>query len=269
MWGAVIGDIAGSRFEGSRSGPKDFELYHAHCMYTDDSVCSRGHPPERPKARLNTSGLVPAPPRARLRRVLSQMGRQCRSFAVRELREWRRHAGRSRGAPPPTETPGGSARGKRPGYGDHARPSRGHQGSPGRDRGGLARPRAEKGRKRCDAKSRSGTATTSDRVSKPSGPPTGSTSPAKARCQPRSFARSNPRASRTQSATPYLLEGMRTPSRRLPAQWEKRCTDCLKGSFRLRGSRYLQNAEDITETLEALYERATQEAGTGHSTLSA
>ena len=40
MWGAVIGDIAGSRFEGSRGGPKDFELFHPHCMYTDDTVCT-------------------------------------------------------------------------------------------------------------------------------------------------------------------------------------------------------------------------------------
>ena len=40
MWGAVIGDIAGSRFEGSRSGPKDFELFHRLCTYTDDTVCT-------------------------------------------------------------------------------------------------------------------------------------------------------------------------------------------------------------------------------------
>ena len=40
MWGAVIGDIAGSRFEGSRGGPKDFELFHRHCTYTDDTVCT-------------------------------------------------------------------------------------------------------------------------------------------------------------------------------------------------------------------------------------
>ena len=39
MWGAVIGDIAGSRFEGSRGGPKDFELFHRLCTYTDDTVC--------------------------------------------------------------------------------------------------------------------------------------------------------------------------------------------------------------------------------------
>ena len=40
MWGAVIGDIAGSRFEGSRGGPKDFELFHRRCTYTDDTVCT-------------------------------------------------------------------------------------------------------------------------------------------------------------------------------------------------------------------------------------
>ena len=40
MWGAVIGDIAGSRFEGSRGGPNDFELFHRHCRYTDDTVCT-------------------------------------------------------------------------------------------------------------------------------------------------------------------------------------------------------------------------------------
>lgn len=40
MWGAVIGDIAGSRFEGSRGCPKDFELFHRRCTYTDDTVCT-------------------------------------------------------------------------------------------------------------------------------------------------------------------------------------------------------------------------------------
>ena len=40
MWGAVIGDIAGSRFEGSRGGPKDFEFFHRLCTYTDDTVCT-------------------------------------------------------------------------------------------------------------------------------------------------------------------------------------------------------------------------------------
>ena len=40
MWRAVIGDIAGSRFEGSRGGPKDFEMFHRLCTYTDDTVCT-------------------------------------------------------------------------------------------------------------------------------------------------------------------------------------------------------------------------------------
>ena len=40
MWGAIVGDIGGSRFEGSRGGPKDFELYHRLCTYTDDTVCT-------------------------------------------------------------------------------------------------------------------------------------------------------------------------------------------------------------------------------------
>ena len=40
MWGAVIGDIVGSRFEGSRGGPKDFDLFHRRCTYTDDTVCT-------------------------------------------------------------------------------------------------------------------------------------------------------------------------------------------------------------------------------------
>ena len=40
MWGAIIGDIAGSRFEGSRGGPTTFELFHRRCMFTDDTVCT-------------------------------------------------------------------------------------------------------------------------------------------------------------------------------------------------------------------------------------
>ena len=40
MWGAVVGDIAGSRFEGSRGGPKTFELFHRRCTFTDDTVCT-------------------------------------------------------------------------------------------------------------------------------------------------------------------------------------------------------------------------------------
>ena len=40
MWGAVIGDIAGSRFEGSRGCPKTFEIFHRRCTFTDDTVCT-------------------------------------------------------------------------------------------------------------------------------------------------------------------------------------------------------------------------------------
>ena len=29
-----------SRFEGSRGGPKDFQLFHRRCTYTDDTVCT-------------------------------------------------------------------------------------------------------------------------------------------------------------------------------------------------------------------------------------
>ncbi len=40
MLGAVIGDIAGSRFEGFRRNyrAKDFEFFHEDCHFTDDSV---------------------------------------------------------------------------------------------------------------------------------------------------------------------------------------------------------------------------------------
>lgn len=40
MLGAVIGDIAGSRFEGFRRNcrAKDFEFFHKYCHFTDDSV---------------------------------------------------------------------------------------------------------------------------------------------------------------------------------------------------------------------------------------
>ena len=40
MWGAVIGEIAGSRFEGSRGGPRTFELFHRRCTFTDYTVCT-------------------------------------------------------------------------------------------------------------------------------------------------------------------------------------------------------------------------------------
>jgi ADP-ribosyl-[dinitrogen reductase] hydrolase len=40
MLGAIAGDIIGSRFEGHRGPPADFELFHAHCRFTDDTVCT-------------------------------------------------------------------------------------------------------------------------------------------------------------------------------------------------------------------------------------
>ena len=40
MWGAVIGDIVGSRFEGTRIKTKEFELLTRDCRYTDDTVCT-------------------------------------------------------------------------------------------------------------------------------------------------------------------------------------------------------------------------------------
>ncbi|MBQ9060909.1 MAG: ADP-ribosylglycohydrolase family protein [Firmicutes bacterium] len=38
MLGAIIGDIAGSRFEFYNHKTKDFELFHPDCRFTDDSV---------------------------------------------------------------------------------------------------------------------------------------------------------------------------------------------------------------------------------------
>ena len=38
MIGAIIGDIAGSRFEGNDRVPADFELFAKDCLFTDDSV---------------------------------------------------------------------------------------------------------------------------------------------------------------------------------------------------------------------------------------
>ena len=40
MWGAILGDIAGSRFEWNRIKTKDFEFFGPQCEYTDDSVCT-------------------------------------------------------------------------------------------------------------------------------------------------------------------------------------------------------------------------------------
>jgi ADP-ribosyl-[dinitrogen reductase] hydrolase len=38
--GAIAGDIIGSRFEGDRAPPAGFELFHADCRFTDDTVCT-------------------------------------------------------------------------------------------------------------------------------------------------------------------------------------------------------------------------------------
>ena len=40
MIGAIAGDIAGSRFEGGAAPPPDFDLFHAECVFTDDTVCT-------------------------------------------------------------------------------------------------------------------------------------------------------------------------------------------------------------------------------------
>jgi|LFRM01.2.fsa_nt_gb type I restriction enzyme M protein len=38
MLDAIIGDIAGSRFENKPIKSKDFELFSSYCHYTDDTV---------------------------------------------------------------------------------------------------------------------------------------------------------------------------------------------------------------------------------------
>ncbi|MBE0455264.1 MAG: ADP-ribosylglycohydrolase family protein [Roseovarius sp.] len=40
MLGAIAGDIIGSRFEGHAGPPRDFELFHPRCRFTDDTVCT-------------------------------------------------------------------------------------------------------------------------------------------------------------------------------------------------------------------------------------
>ena len=40
MWGAIIGDIAGSMYEWNRVKTKDFDFFGAECEYTDDTVCT-------------------------------------------------------------------------------------------------------------------------------------------------------------------------------------------------------------------------------------
>ena len=40
MWGAIIGDIAGSMYEWNRIKTKDFDFFGSECDFTDDSVCT-------------------------------------------------------------------------------------------------------------------------------------------------------------------------------------------------------------------------------------
>jgi ADP-ribosyl-[dinitrogen reductase] hydrolase len=40
MLGAIAGDIIGSRFEGHPGPPPGFDLFHPHCRFTDDTVCT-------------------------------------------------------------------------------------------------------------------------------------------------------------------------------------------------------------------------------------
>jgi type I restriction enzyme M protein len=38
MYGAIIGDIVGSRFEFNNQKTKNFELFANSCSYTDDTI---------------------------------------------------------------------------------------------------------------------------------------------------------------------------------------------------------------------------------------
>jgi ADP-ribosylglycohydrolase len=40
MFGAIIGDIVGSRFEFNNHRSKNFDLIHNDCFFTDDTVCT-------------------------------------------------------------------------------------------------------------------------------------------------------------------------------------------------------------------------------------
>lgn len=40
MLGAIIGDIVGSRFEFNPTNRMDFDLFHADCDFTDDTICT-------------------------------------------------------------------------------------------------------------------------------------------------------------------------------------------------------------------------------------
>jgi ADP-ribosyl-[dinitrogen reductase] hydrolase len=40
MLGAIAGDLIGSRCEGHVGPPPGFDLFHPHCRFTDDTVCT-------------------------------------------------------------------------------------------------------------------------------------------------------------------------------------------------------------------------------------
>ena len=40
LYGAIIGDVVGSRFEFNNYKKKDFDLFHYNCSYTDDTIMS-------------------------------------------------------------------------------------------------------------------------------------------------------------------------------------------------------------------------------------
>lgn len=40
MFGAIIGDIVGSRFEFNNIKSKEFEFFHEECSFTDDTICT-------------------------------------------------------------------------------------------------------------------------------------------------------------------------------------------------------------------------------------
>ncbi len=80
MWGAVVGDIAGSRFEGSR-GPKDFELLHRRCTHTDATLAEATE-------GSSANGLeVPSPS------LTEASGRRANVTAIRV---WEKHLPRAR-----------------------------------------------------------------------------------------------------------------------------------------------------------------------------
>ena len=52
LYGAIIGDIAGSRFEFNNYRRKDFEIFSEDCFFTDDTVMTLAVA----KAILNCAG---------------------------------------------------------------------------------------------------------------------------------------------------------------------------------------------------------------------